>query len=1026
MQSGNLSSSRRGKSRRVLTVKMLAGKTAWLDARLRWRDGRVVWDRPGGPVVPRPADLAEARRALDQIARYPVASVRALGDPAALLERRRARLEIAKLLREIDEPDLSALVREARGGSDGAMRRLLGALVAGALCAEPLPIEPSRAVVACAGGAGPLLRRLLADERAPREGRALAAMTLGALRSNDATPLSRDPWIRRAYEWGRREGLPADPTTILAILAETNGVALARRFLAARSVASGFHLPESALREMLADGVTGERVTEIVEACAGAAHVAESLLEYRSALPDPPSRECRRSAAGRLAAERAAAFADLAAGVHRYVRATPDPAVISAVSTLARSLRRILGFPSQIARALTAALRVGSELESDLRLPFLNLLVTCQHRIWDLETLPDIPDPSKAGRVNAWFEMRHGKAVKHVQVLLRRTRDARLVRDLVDHKLTTWLCDYEWSEAERYRLVMQLGLACEAPGTSYLYVQLGNAVDDYGSAAAARAAIEPVLGGLAPAPPEMRRNLTGYFLEAGGASREARRTVFPGLARFGNRLLSFAVEHELYFKLSDCLEALVVVERTTPELTDAVLDLLLAHVHEGEPQDYSGGILFAPATKLGLAVAGSDLSRFKRVFDTVLRSTSTSQTMWLKAGVLAIDRHPAIRMACVKAFERQSRRCIALLTLLGQAIELGPAALEPLATLNRLVREGSPHADGCLDDRLYARARLLLGEDETLPAGVRRALDLPRKLERELAYVDALREREPEREDLASRASSLRNRLAAGSASRLRARAEKDAGERLERATTEALLSAAEQQLLACFRKQFLSLVGAMPAGLRFDDDLLNAVFMSVDLETNRKHLVTLIREHAWGDGEWRARIPANAAFLGKLAARDVDPEVWLGEHPRWYDCEAAAGGRVRLALERDPIRVLQMGNYFGTCLAAMGINSFSAVANACELNKRVVYATNGEGRVVGRKLIGIDEAGRMIGFQTYVGLHDGEANDALLAAFLDYARSFAATCGLTLADEGTVPRLFVEDWYDDGACAWEPEAGSR
>jgi hypothetical protein len=113
------------------------------------------------------------------------------------------------------------------------------------------------------------------------------------------------------------------------------------------------------------------------------------------------------------------------------------------------------------------------------------------------------------------------------------------------------------------------------------------------------------------------------------------------------------------------------------------------------------------------------------------------------------------------------------------------------------------------------------------------------------------------------------------------------------------------------------------------------------------------------------------------------------------------------------------MGTYFDTCLSAGECNSFSAVANACELNKRVVYATDGEGRIVGRKLVAIDETGRLLGFRTYVGLHDEAGNTALFAAFDSYVRAFAAACGLELADKGTVPKLFVEGWYDDGAVAW-------
>lgn len=130
---------------------------------------------------------------------------------------------------------------------------------------------------------------------------------------------------------------------------------------------------------------------------------------------------------------------------------------------------------------------------------------------------------------------------------------------------------------------------------------------------------------------------------------------------------------------------------------------------------------------------------------------------------------------------------------------------------------------------------------------------------------------------------------------------------------------------------------------------------------------------------------------------------------PRVYPCPGVAGGRLRLRLERDPLRILQMGNFFDTCLSFGGINSFSTIANACELNKRVIYATDSTGRVVGRKLIGLNQEGKLVGFYTYSSLTNEPIREVLRAIFVRYAADFAARCRLELADEGVVPRLFAE-----------------
>jgi hypothetical protein len=202
----------------------------------------------------------------------------------------------------------------------------------------------------------------------------------------------------------------------------------------------------------------------------------------------------------------------------------------------------------------------------------------------------------------------------------------------------------------------------------------------------------------------------------------------------------------------------------------------------------------------------------------------------------------------------------------------------------------------------------------------------------------------------------------------------------------------------------------------------MNATLLTVDITENRRLLLKLLRAHLAGDRHWREQHPANAAFLQARAAEGLDVSAWLASHPRRYPCPGAAGGRVHLRLEGDPLRILQMGNYFDTCLSFGGCNSFSTVANACELNKRVVYATDGAGHVVGRKLIAINAEGALVGFQTYTSLPEDSSNQALRAVFRHYLHGFAERCRLALADSGRVPTLFAQDWYDDGTVAWDDE----
>jgi len=236
-----------------------------------------------------------------------------------------------------------------------------------------------------------------------------------------------------------------------------------------------------------------------------------------------------------------------------------------------------------------------------------------------------------------------------------------------------------------------------------------------------------------------------------------------------------------------------------------------------------------------------------------------------------------------------------------------------------------------------------------------------------------------------------------------------------------------------CYRARLQTLIGPLPPDLVLDDDLLNAVLLGAEVSLNRRLLrrllVSAVRRteaHPAGDRGWRERHPANAASLARLAGQGADVGVWLSRSPRSFRFAPAKGGRVRLWLEQDPLRILQMGNYFDTCLSFGGFNAFATVANAAELNKRVGYAADGAGRVLGRKLIGLTAEGKVVGFRTYTVLARQQGGGALRGLFVRYLRDFARRCGLDLADAGEVPRLFAEAWYDDGVVPWGGEDGGE
>jgi len=181
---------------------------------------------------------------------------------------------------------------------------------------------------------------------------------------------------------------------------------------------------------------------------------------------------------------------------------------------------------------------------------------------------------------------------------------------------------------------------------------------------------------------------------------------------------------------------------------------------------------------------------------------------------------------------------------------------------------------------------------------------------------------------------------------------------------------------------------------------LLVAV-LSLD-ERARELAGRLIRARS-GDRPWDLRDePANRAFLAELRRANIEPAPWLDDTPRVV-------GDLTLELTGDPIEVFAMGAHFGTCLSPGGGNFFSVVANAADVNKRVIYAKR-DGRVVGRCLIALTDTFAILVFNVYA--HE----DLQLETHVrDFVLELAREMGTTVAPRGTVRLLLAHDWYDDG-----------
>lgn len=180
-------------------------------------------------------------------------------------------------------------------------------------------------------------------------------------------------------------------------------------------------------------------------------------------------------------------------------------------------------------------------------------------------------------------------------------------------------------------------------------------------------------------------------------------------------------------------------------------------------------------------------------------------------------------------------------------------------------------------------------------------------------------------------------------------------------------------------------------------------------LEGAHRSLALRVLRARAGPPPWDLREePPNAAFLARMTRRGLNMQAWLdGTADTRVDL---ATGPLVLRLETDPLEVALMGSHFGTCLSVDSFNFFSVFANMADVNKRVLYARTEDGTVVGRCLLGLDDAGGIVTFHPYC--HKSVDFSSVVA---DFATELARQMGTRLVPRGAVSMLVASDWYDDG-----------
>ncbi len=349
-------------------------------------------------------------------------------------------------------------------------------------------------------------------------------------------------------------------------------------------------------------------------------------------------------------------------------------------------------------------------------------------------------------------------------------------------------------------------------------------------------------------------------------------------------------------------------------------------------------------------------------------------------------------------------------------VELGRATLL-LQSRGRSLRGPDPRIPGPWLDEIHPDLRPAL-EDlarwwPEAERWARRAIDElappDEALDREIAALEARVRPEDGETPLSLRLQNLRDRRATP-----RALSEGQRRKLAERARTlaatafvDALLGAARVEVAAVLPEALG--VNTLPD---WSDrpDLWRALGGLGETSKEIQTLAWRVLRHRAGPPPWDLREETpNRRFLDRLRARGVKLEPWLGE--RSLTTHLPGGEPVTLSFEADPVEILQMGAHFNTCLSPGGVNFFSAVVNAADINKRVIYARGPDRRVVGRCLVALTDEGDILPYEPYC--HRSELD--FPARVYDFVVGLARDMGAAVRSEGEPRALMASRWYDDG-----------
>jgi hypothetical protein len=195
------------------------------------------------------------------------------------------------------------------------------------------------------------------------------------------------------------------------------------------------------------------------------------------------------------------------------------------------------------------------------------------------------------------------------------------------------------------------------------------------------------------------------------------------------------------------------------------------------------------------------------------------------------------------------------------------------------------------------------------------------------------------------------------------------------------------------------------------NENILHSVLMLSGEGYNNRASKRFLKAYLAGRKDYILQHSRTSEWIRKHESLDLS--LWMKGISLQFETETF--GTIRMEVEQDPLEAWKLGTYVQSCLAVGGSNHQYAAAAVLDINKRVMYARNDNGKVVARQLLAISEEGTLVCFYVY----PLKIATEIKSIFRKYDQRFAKALNIPIhhsKERYTIATIISRAWYDDSA----------